>query len=79
MVIDEADISGCKFVNTLVGDIKQPETSYLLHCKILDSSRDQPAVIHAVDDAICTLQTDRQFCFIAYRCRQVHDSSRLCC
>ena len=58
-VIDEADISGCKYVNTLIGDIEQPETSYLLHCKILDSSPNQQTVIHAVEDAIHTLQTDR--------------------
>ena len=41
MVIDEADISGSKYVNTLVGDVEQPETTYLLHCKILDASPNQ--------------------------------------
>ena len=59
MVIDGTDISGCKYVNTLVGDTEQPETGYLLHCKILDSSPNQQNAIHAVDDAIRTLQTDR--------------------
>ena len=37
MVIDEADVSGCEYINTLVGDIDQLETTYLLHCKILDT------------------------------------------
>jgi len=46
-------------VNTLVGDIEEPETTYLLHCKIIDASPNQQTVIHAVDDAIRTLQTDR--------------------
>ena len=59
MVTDEADISKSKYVNTLVGDVEQPETTYLLHCKILDASPNQQTVIHAVDDAIHTLQTER--------------------
>ena len=59
IVIDKTDISGCKYVNTLVGDIKQPETSYLFHCKIFDSSPNQHTVLPAVYDAICTLQTNR--------------------
>ena len=59
MVIDEADISGSKYVKTLVGDVEQPETTYLLHCKILDASPNQQTVIHAVGDAVRTLQTDR--------------------
>ena len=59
MVIDEADVSGCKYINTLVGDIDQPETTYLLHCKILDALPNQQTVVHAVDDAICTLDTSR--------------------
>ena len=59
MVIDEADISRSKYVNTLVVDFKQPETTYLLHCKIPDASPNQKTVVHAVDEAIRTLQTDR--------------------
>ena len=59
MVIDEANISGFKYVNTLVGDVEQPEITYLLHCKILNASPNQQIVVHAVDDAICTLQTDK--------------------
>ena len=59
MAIDEADISGSKYVNTLVGEVEQPETTYLLHCKILDASPNQQTVVHAVDNAVRTLQTDR--------------------
>ena len=59
MVIDKADISGSKYVNTLVGDVEQPETTYLLHCKILDDSPNQKTVVYVVDEAIHTLQTDR--------------------
>ena len=59
MVIDEADVSGCKYINTLVGEIDQLEATYLLHCKILDTSPNQQTVIHAVDDAIRTLDKDR--------------------
>ena len=55
MVIDEADISDSKYVNTLVGDVEQPETTYLLHCKILAASPNQQTVVHAIDDAIRTL------------------------
>ena len=60
MVIDEADVSGCKYMNTMVGDKDQPEATYLLHCKILDALPNQQTVIHAVDDAIRTLDTDRE-------------------
>ena len=59
MVIDEANISGSKYVNTLVGVVEQPETTYLLHCKILDASPNQQTVIHSVNDAVGTLQTER--------------------
>ena len=59
MVIDEADISWSKYVNTLVGDVEQPEITYLLHCKILDASPNQQTVVNAINDAVCTLQTDR--------------------
>ena len=59
MVIDEAGISGSEYVNILVGDVEQPETTFLLHCKILDASPNQQTVAYAIDDAVCTLQTDR--------------------
>ena len=59
MVIDESEISGCKYLNTLVGDIEVPETTYLLHCKILSTSPNQQTIVHAVDDAIRTLQANR--------------------
>ena len=63
--IDEADISGSKYINTLVGDMEQPETTSLLHCKTLAASPNHQTVLHAVYDAIRCLQTDGQFCFIA--------------
>lgn len=59
MVIDESEISGCKYLNTLVGDIEVPETTYLLHCKILCTSPNQQTIVHAVDDAIRTLKANR--------------------
>ena len=45
MVIDEADVSGCKHINILVEDIDQPETTYSLHYKILDASPNQQTVM----------------------------------
>ena len=59
MVIDKADISVSKYVNILVGDLEQAQTTYLLHCKILDASPNQQTVVHDVDDPIRTLQRDR--------------------
>ena len=35
MVIDEADVSECKYINTLVAEIDQPETT--LTCCIAES------------------------------------------
>ena len=58
MVIDEADVSECKYINTLVGEADQLKTTYLLHCKVLDASPNQQTVMHAVDDAIRTLDTE---------------------
>ena len=55
MVIDEVDISGSKYVNTLIGNVEQPETTYLLHCNILDNLPNQKTVVRVVDDAIHTL------------------------
>ena len=49
MVSDEAYISRCKYINTLVREIEHPETTYLLHCKILNVSLNQQIAIHAVD------------------------------
>ena len=63
MVIDEVDISGSKYLNILIGDVEQPETTYLLHCKILDALPNQQTVVHVVDDAVRTLQTDRVIFF----------------
>ena len=59
MVIVESEISGCKYLNTLVGNIEVPETTYLMHCKILCTSPNQLTIVHAVDDAIRTLQANR--------------------
>ena len=59
MVIDEIDILRSKYVNTLVGDVEQLQTTYLLHCKVLNASPNQQTVVNTVDDAIRTLQTDR--------------------
>ena len=71
VVIDEADISGSKYVNNLVGNEEQPETTYLLHCNVPDVSPNQQTVVHVVDDAICTLQTETDICFIAHRCCRI--------
>ena len=59
MVIDESEISGGKYLNTLVGNIEVPETTYLLHSKILCTSPNQLTIVHAVDDTIRTLQANQ--------------------
>ena len=48
-VSDEADISGCQYVNTLVVDIEQPVTTYLLDSKILDALPNQQTVTQTID------------------------------
>ena len=54
---NEADILRYKYANTLVEDVEQSETAYLLHCKIFDALPNQQTVVHDVHDTICILQT----------------------
>ena len=58
-VIDEAEVAGAKYINTLVGNVESPEKTFLLHCKQLPASVNSQTVIQAVEDAIKTLQSDR--------------------
>ena len=44
---------------TLMGNVESPEKTFPLHCKQLPASVNSQAVIHAVDDAIKTLQSDQ--------------------
>jgi hypothetical protein len=60
LVVDEAEISGTKFINCLVGDIKEPTVTYLLLCKICPGPANQQSIIHVVDDAVKTLGADRR-------------------
>ena len=59
MVNDEAEVAGAEYINTLVVNVESPEKTFLLHCKQLPASVNSQTVIHAVDDAIKTLQSDR--------------------
>lgn len=34
LVIDEAEVDGKKYINTLVGDVRYPATAYLVSCKV---------------------------------------------
>ena len=35
MAIDEAAVTGAKYINTLVGNVESPEKTFMLHCKQL--------------------------------------------
>ena len=59
MVIDETEVADVKYINTLVGNVESPENTFLLHCKQLAASVNSQTIIHAVDDAIKMLQSDR--------------------
>ena len=53
-VIDEAEVAGAKYINTLVGNVESPEKTFPLHCKQLPASVNSQTATHAVDDAIKT-------------------------
>ena len=59
VVINEAEVAGTKYINTVVVNVESPEKTFLLHYKQLPASVSSLRIIHALDDAIRTLQSDR--------------------
>lgn len=59
LVIDETEIDGSKFVNTLVGSISEPNITYLVDCQLIDSSPNTTLICQIIDDNIQRMKIQR--------------------
>lgn len=59
IVIDESEISGKQYFNTLVGNIEEPDKIFLFDCRVCNTKSDHHYVVHLVDDVIKSLEIDR--------------------
>ena len=59
LIIDESEISGDKYLNTVVGSASEPSRTYLLDCTVLPGNVSHQTIIHAIDDAVKLLGADR--------------------
>lgn len=60
LVIDESELCGKKYFNTLIGLLKEPNKTYLIDCRVCDGSIDQRFVIHTIDDKVRDLEINRK-------------------
>lgn len=58
LVVDESDICGSKYLNILIGDIKVPETTYVVDCSVVETVNQQ-VVIAKIDDALKKMDIPR--------------------
>lgn len=59
-VVDEADVSGSKYVCVLVGILDEPTRTYMCDCVPLQKSPNAATVIHILNDVIPLLGCDRE-------------------
>ena len=52
LVVDETDVSGRRFFNTLIGIISEPQKTYLIDCRTCEGSVNQQYVVYLIDDLI---------------------------
>jgi len=60
LVIDESEFYGKKYINVLVGNVKDPVKTYLIVCKTCDTSVNQAYIAQTVDDTLRFLNTRRE-------------------
>ncbi|MEL7308540.1 MAG: hypothetical protein AAGK05_12180, partial [Pseudomonadota bacterium] len=59
LIVDEADMSGQKFVNVLVGILEKPGETFLCECLPLTKSPDSGEIVRLINDVIPFLGCDR--------------------
>jgi len=59
LIIDESEITGKKFFNTLIGSIDDPTKTFMVDCRVCEVSADCQYVVHLVDDVLKSLDVDR--------------------
>ena len=65
LVVDESDIGGKRFFNTLVGTIDNPEKTYLLDCRICNTNANHQYVVHLIDNLLREFAVEREdFCLL---------------
>jgi len=65
IVIDETDIYGKKYFNTLIGTVSNPDKTYLLDCRVQDGTVNHQYVVHLVDNLLRNFQVERHnFCLL---------------
>ena len=60
LVVDESDIKGQKYVNSLIGTIDNPSVTYLVGCKPIDSSPNAAMICQVIDDILKDLSISRE-------------------
>ena len=52
LVIDESDINGQKYINSLIGSIDNPQVTYLVRCMPIRNSPNTSTICQVVDDVL---------------------------
>ena len=65
LVVDESEICGNKYLNILVGLLDEPDTTYLIACKVLPKSSYAQSICQEIDDCLRFLDVTRNnFCLL---------------
>ena len=59
VIIDESDISGKRFFNTLIGKMNNQGKTYLIDCRIWNINSNHQYVVHLLDDILRESGTER--------------------
>ena len=60
MVVDDAEVSGQKYVNILAGLMEEPEKTYLVNCKSLNGNPNNSNICTIVDDSLKKMNIARE-------------------
>ena len=60
LVTDESDIRGQKYVNTLIGLVKDPTKTYLVECKPIQPSPTAQTMVTIIDDVLKSFSIERK-------------------
>ena len=60
LVVDEAEVSGQKYVNILAGLMEEPEKTYLVNCKPLNGNSNSSNICTIVDDTLKNMNIARE-------------------
>ena len=65
LVVDESEINGIKYLNILIGILKEPINTYLIKCIVLNKSPNAQTIVHKIDDTLKEFGVEREnFCLL---------------